>query len=280
MADVLVTGAHGFIGGCLVPLLRAAGHRVTAVDLGAGDVADPATWSAFPAADVVVHLAGQSVVPESWREPETFLRGNVLGALGALGYCRERGSALVFPSTYLYGAPESLPVAEGAPLHPASPYALSKKLAEDACAFYARHFDVPVTVLRPFNVYGPGQSKRFLIPWVVEQVKRGPEIHVLDLEPKRDYIHVDDLAEVMRLVVERPAPFRVLNVGTGESHSVAEVVALLQELAGTDYPVLSTEDRRRVEVLDCRADVSAAARELDWRPRITLREGLRQVLDA
>lgn len=280
MAEVLVTGASGFIGSWLVPLLIEGGHRVTAVDETAGDVADESTWDSFPRAEVVVHLAARSFAPDSWAEPSRFLRDNLLGVQGALEYCRGHGARLVFPSTYLYGRPVRLPVAESAEVVASSPYALSKKLGEDVCEFYARHFGVDVTILRPFNVYGPGQSDHFLIPFVVGQLKAGSSIRVKDLDPKRDYVYVTDLVEAIRRVVERPAGFRVLNVGSGESHSVAEIIEILQRLAGTSLPVVSAGERRPAEVMDCRADISAARRELGWAPVVPLEDGLRRVLDG
>src|SRR5437867_2388335 len=188
MDRVLVTGASGFIGSHLVPRLRDEGHEVIEANRKTGDVADESMWRSFPAVDVVVHLAGRSFVPDSWADPGAFMRTNLLGTVAALGYCRARRARLVFPSSYLYGTPERLPVPETAPLVAKNPYALSKKLAEDACAFFANSFGVGVTILRPFNVYGPSQSDDFLIPAVVKQAISCLEIRVKDIAPRRDYV--------------------------------------------------------------------------------------------
>lgn len=278
MASVLVTGARGFIGAHLLPVLEAAGHAVVGLGREAGDVADAATWVRLARHDVVVHLAARSFVPDSWKNPAAFLRNNLLGSVGALNYCRTHTSRLIFLSSYLYGNPATLPIAESAPLVATNPYALSKKLCEEACAFYARGFGTDVTILRPFNVYGPGQPEHFLIPSIVRQLSEGNAIRVMDLEPKRDYVYVGDLAEAVALAIARPSRFSVLNIGTGQSHSVAEVIDTLQRLKRTALPVTSTAERRPDEILDCRADITAARSTLGWAPRVTLEEGLSRIL--
>lgn len=280
MARVLITGARGFVGAHLIPVLEAAGHEVIGVNSAAGDVSDDATWALLPKSDVVVHLAGKTFVPDSWKDPGSFLRSNLLGTVGALNYCRTHASRLVFLSSYLYGNPAMLPIAESAQLVATNPYALSKKLAEEACGFYAEHFGVNVTILRAFNVYGPGQPGHFLIPSIVRQLSHGESVRVMDLEPKRDYVYVGDLAEAIELTIERPRRFNVLNIGTGESHSVAEVIDAIQQLKRTNLPVTSAGERRPDEILDCRADISAARREIGWSPRVMLDEGLRRILGS
>ena len=274
MSRILVTGASGFIGRQLTPHLQGAGHEVVAVTGSDGNVSERATWDALPATDVVVHLAARSFVPASWDDPAAFVEVNVLGTVHALEYCRQHGAALVFLSSYMYGAPERLPIREDAPLAAQNPYALSKKLAEEACRFYAERFGIPVTVLRPFNVYGPGQALPFLIPFIIGQVETGGGIRVKDLEPRRDYVYVGDLVEAITAAVAQPRGFRVLNVGSGESVSVADLIAIIQETWGTSLPVSSEGVRRKDEIMDTIADVTAAACELGWRPRVSLRDGL------
>jgi nucleoside-diphosphate-sugar epimerase len=274
MSRVLVTGPTGFIGKHLVPRLRAEGHEIVEAGRTAGDTADQATWKRLPPADVVVHLAAKSFVPESWDAPGLFVRTNLLGTVEALEYCRAHGARLVFPSSYLYGDVVRQPIAETTTLAATNPYALSKKLAEEACEFYADRFSIQTTILRPFNIYGPGQSDTFLIPAIVKQVNAGKEIHVKELEPRRDYVYVIDVIEAMVKAMARAGGFGVFNVGSGTSYSVSELIQTIQEVWGTDLPVCSDGVRRPGEIMDTVADIARARQQLGWTPRFTLREGL------
>lgn len=274
MSRILVTGATGFIGTQLVPRLRADGYEVIEAGRASGDTADQATWKRLPPTDIVVHLAAKSFVPDSWDHPGLFVRTNLLGTVEALEYCRAHGARFVFPSSYLYGDVLRQPIAEGTTLVAKNPYALSKKLAEEACQFYADRFSIQTTILRPFNIYGPGQSDTFLIPTILNQLKAGKEIHVKDLEPRRDYVYLVDVIEAMVKAVARAGSFGVFNLGSGTSHSVSELIQTIQDVWGTDLPVRVDGLRRQGEVMDTVADISRAQRDLGWTPRFTLRKGL------
>lgn len=274
MRKVVVTGASGFIGRHLVPHLAGAGYEVIALSSASGDVAEPATWKELPAADAVVHLAARSFVPESWEEPGAFLRTNLGGTVEALEYCRRQRSRLVFLSSYLYGDASTLPIAETSPLVAKNPYALSKKLAEEACQFFAEHCRVDLTMLRPFNIYGPGQSEMFLVPAILKQLTDRQEVRVRDLAPRRDYVYVLDVVDAIVRAVTHEGGCGVLNIGSGVSHSVAQLIETMQQVWGTDLPVRSDGVRRKGEIMDTVADVSRAEAILGWRPRYTLRQGL------
>lgn len=279
MSKVLVTGASGFIGQHLVPSLRDVGHEVLAASSASGDVADERTWSSYPQADVVVHLAGKAFVPASWDNPAAFIRCNLLGTVGALDYCLRHNARLVFISSYLYGRPTVLPIPETAVLRANNPYALSKKLAEDACRFYAHSLGAKITILRPFNVYGCGQSDSFLVPSIIRQVATSDRVRVKDLEPKRDYVYVDDVVRAIISATDRQGEFSVFNVGSGESHSVQELIRIVQHVMGTDLPVVSDAQRRKDEVMDTIADITQAKLHLGWVPQWTLLEGVKQMVE-
>jgi GDP-4-dehydro-6-deoxy-D-mannose reductase len=278
MTKVLVTGATGFIGSHLIPKLRCKKHEVFTANTRSGDIADTSTWSAFPDAEIVVHLAGRTFVPDSWIDPGGFLQTNLGGTICALNYCRERKARLIFLSAYLYGVPERLPIPEGARLKANNPYALSKKLAEDACRFYSDYYGINITVLRPFNIYGPGQDSKFLIPSIIEQVLRGVTLEVKDLEPKRDYLYIEDLTAAFLSAIEKPQRFDIFNIGSGTSHSVGEVIALIQNIAKKNLPVYSEEKRRQEEIMDTRADITRAREILGWSPHWSLPEGCASIL--
>ncbi len=280
MARLLVTGASGFIG---VPLVHAleADHEIKALRRADGDIALPETFARVGKVDHVFHLAGRSFVPDSWRDPASFVNTNVGGTTAVLDFCKEVGASITFVSAYVYGQPDRLPIDETHPVRPNNPYAMSKYLAEQVSAFYASQFGVRVTIVRPFNIYGPRQAGHFLIPTLVHQLKQGGPIRVLDLAPRRDYLHVDDLVD---LLVRTSAPAEpgaaVVNAGSGKSISVGELVKMLQNIAGTSLEVLSDNRPRHEELDDVRADVSKARDCFGWKPRTSLEDGLRQLLTS
>ncbi len=279
MTRYLVTGASGFIGTHLVRALAAAGAEVTAVGRTDGDVADDATWARFPDVDVVIHLAGKSFVPDSWLDPTGFMRSNLLGTVAALNFARLHRARLVYLSSYLYGNPRALPIPETAATGANNPYALSKTLAETACKFFADSFGVPVRILRPFNVYGPGQSSSFLIPLILRQVTEGVAIRVKDLEPRRDYVYVADVVRAILSASRMESPFEVFNVGSGVSHSVKELIDMIQAVWDTQLPVAADGERRKDEIMDTVADIAHAKRLLNWQPAWSLAAGLAEMRD-
>jgi nucleoside-diphosphate-sugar epimerase len=258
----------------LVPALQDKGHRVHAVRRLDGDVAEPATWQGYPDADVVVHLAANNFVPASWQAPWAVLRENVLGAVAALDYCRERGSRLILPSSYMYGNPDRLPVTEDAPVRVNNPYALSKSLAEQVCQFYSMSFGVGTIIMRLFNVYGPGQGDDFLIPTIIRQLHAGDEIRLQDLTPRRDFVYVLDVVDAISRAIAAGGSFVTINIGSGESHSVRDLVETIQRVWGTALPLRSDEAARPAEIMDTVADISRAAEQLGWKPRYDLLHGV------
>jgi GDP-4-dehydro-6-deoxy-D-mannose reductase len=178
----------------------------------------------------------------------------------------------------MYGNPEFLPIPETAKLEASNPYALSKKLAEEACRFYSNSHSLDITVLRPFNVYGTGQPTDFLIPSIISQIKNSDSILVKDLEPKRDYVYIDDLVFAIITAIQSLKGYKAYNIGSGISYSVAELIDILQELAGTSLPVFSAMERRKDEIMDTVADISLAKKELRWYPKTNLKRGLKELL--
>lgn len=280
MKRVLVTGSRGFVGSALKKRLLSEGYEVLEMDAD-NDVAAPASFSRLEEARPahVFHLAGKTFVPESWQDPLAFYNTNVTGTMNVLDFCRRNGASLTYVSAYLYGVPERLPIPEDAPIRPNNPYAHSKYLAEQLCEFYAREFNVRTTVVRPFNVFGPGQAERFLIPFIIRQAIEENEIRVKDLAPKRDYVYIDDLVDALVVSMGSKEGFAVYNVGSGYSVSVGEVISAVQDALGTDKPVVSENEVRKNEINDVVADISKAARGLGWRPAHSFKEGVKKIIE-
>lgn len=277
MTSVLVTGAAGFIGRALVSALRANDFTVVEFDHRRGDVASPAFWDNAPKVDHVIHLAARSYVPDSWKAPSDFVSANVLGTARAAQFCADRGTHLVYMSGYLYGVPQRLPIGEDHPLSPNNPYALSKMLAEELCRFHGKSHGLPVTILRPFNIYGVGQRDDFLIGTVLNDIRRGDVIRVKDLVPRRDYLFLDDLVEGILLCLPAPAGTRVFNFGSGVAYSVKDVIDIAQRVAGTHLPVKSEDAPRPHEIPGTLADIARAGAVLGWTPRTSFEDGLKAI---
>jgi len=275
---ILVTGATGFVGTHLVAALRRQGRSVLTHSSADGDIARCAL--PFDDAAHVFHLAGRSFVPDSWESPRAFYDVNVVGTANVLEFCRRRRVPLTYVSSYVYGIPRSLPIGEDHPVQALNPYSHSKILAEESVRYFVSQFGVQASIVRPFNVYGPHQDERFIIPTIVRQAV-DPDIEritVRDLRPKRDFIHVRDLVSLLMATLTRPAG-GTYNAGSGRSIGIPEIVREVNAAAARSKTVHATGEERPEEVLDVVADVSRAKRDLSWEPRVTFSEGLRETVE-
>jgi GDP-4-dehydro-6-deoxy-D-mannose reductase len=279
MSKILVTGASGFVGKYLCAQLMKQGYEVVAVSSNHGDISLVKTWEQFPPTNAVIHLAARTFVPESWKHPDLFLATNTLGTLRALAYCKKHQAKMIYISSYLYGNAKTQPINEEAPVFTPNPYALSKKTAEEYCKLYADSYGVKVIILRPFNIYGSNQNPSFLIPEIIHQVLNNQSVHVKDLVPKRDYLYIDDFIESIVQCLDLNDS-TIFNIGSGTSYSVKEIIDMVQTIAGTNYPVTSSNETRTAEIMDTIADISKAERVLNWRPQISMMQGLQKVIET
>ena len=301
---VLVTGAGGFIGSHLTETLLREGARVRAflrytsrnrqgllseiplpfrenLELYFGDLRDQeSVKGAFPDVEAVFHLGALIGVPYSFLHPREVMENNTLSIMNILSAALEHKTSrvVVTSSSEVYGSAQRLPMDENHPLHPQSPYAASKVACDALALSYFHSFNLPVTVLRPFNTYGPRQSLRAVIPTVIVQALRGEPLRLGSLSPRRDFTFVED---TVRGFIDSSLSPRVLGkavvLGNGESHSVGEVVELVQELVGRTLEVTTEERRIRPgtsEVTELLAGASLAGELLGWTPKVDLREGL------
>lgn len=276
---ILVTGADGFVGKYLTAALAAENHDVVTFDVSDGDIAS--AMLDFTGLEHVFHLAALTFVPHSWKNPKEFYRVNVMGTENVLELCRKNACAMTFMSTYVYGQPQYLPIDERHPIAPNSPYNHSKYLAEQLCLFYDENFGVQATIFRPFNIYGPGQSKQFLIPQIVIQLldNSASQIQLKSLAPKRDYVYIDDLVRALMFSLETNST-EIYNIAGGISVSVGEIAELAMEVSGIRKPVIGAGEERKNEVMDICGDAGKAERKLRWQARQSLKDGLSMILKA
>lgn len=303
---VLVTGATGFIGSRLVERLVSLGAEVRAfvhynsrsdygliellpkdvqdaIEIAPGDLKDgDGVRRAVKGCDIVFHLGALIAIPYSYRNPNDFVQANVAGTANVLNAALEHGVArLVHTSTSeTYGTAQYQPIDEKHPLVGQSPYSASKIGADKLAESYYLSFDLPVATIRPFNTYGPGQSARAVIPTIISQALEGDTIRIGATDPKRDFNYVDDTVAGFLAVAEHDSALgEVVNVGSGRTVSIAEVIGLVAKILGKELKVVTDSARIRPsksEVGLLLADTRKAERLLGWRPDMPLEEGLRR----
>ena len=270
---VLVTGADGFIGSHLTEHLVRLGADVRAfvyynsfnswgwldesppdvkrsLDVFAGDIRDPhGVRTAMRGCDVVLHLAALIAIPYSYHSPDTYVDTNVKGTLNVLQAARDLGVARVVhtSTSEVYGTARFVPITEEHPLQGQSPYSASKIGADQMALSFHRSFATPVTVIRPFNTYGPRQSARAVIPTIITQLLAGArEIRLGALHPTRDFNFVRDTVRGFVEVARCDAAVGdVVNIGSGFVISIGDTARLIADVMGRDVAVRCDDERLR-----------------------------------
>lgn len=305
--SVLVTGAGGFIGSHLTEALVKAGARTRAMvrysstghrgwleqsdlkdemEIVAGDVREvDSVRTALKGIEVVFHLAALIAIPYSYVSPSSYVSTNIGGILKLLQEALSAGvSRVVHTSTSeVYGTAQQIPIAEEHPLQAQSPYSATKIGADKLAESFYRSFALPVSIVRPFNTYGPRQSARAIIPTIMTQALENKPIHVGNVAPTRDFNFVEDTVRGFMLNAgSESAVGRVINLGSGKEISIGELAKLICCLAGVECQIVQDEQRIRPsgsEVERLCADNRLAGELLGWRPHVGLREGLQKTLD-
>lgn len=301
---VVVTGAAGFIGSHLVERLLELGADVRAfvrynsrndagflaplagqVQIVPGDIRDPeAVREALEGSSAVFHLAALVGIPYSYVHPVEVFDVNARGALNVLVAARDAGleRVVIASTSEVYGTARYVPIDERHPKHPQSPYSASKIAADAAAVSFHAAYALPVTIVRPFNTYGPRQSDRAIIPTIASQALTRGEIVLGNLAPTRDFTYVTDTVEGFIRVAESGAYGEEINLGRGEEVSVGDLARRITAIAGRDIPVSQAEQRLRPQASEVNRLLSdnRKARELaGWTPRVCLDEGLRRTVD-
>lgn len=307
---VLVTGADGFIGSHLTEHLIGRGCDVRALvqynslgswgwldespvevrrdlDVFAGDIRDPhGVRTAMTGCDVVLHLAALIAIPYSYHSPQTYVETNVMGTLNVVQAARDLGiERVVHTSTSeVYGTARFVPITEAHPLQGQSPYSASKIGADQIALSYHAAFGTPVSVLRPFNTYGPRQSARAVIPTIISQIAAGAQtIKLGAVHPTRDFSFVTDTVRAFEAIAECDAAVgQTLNAGSGFEISIGDTAQLLIDLMGRPVEIVTDDQRMRPEASEVErlwADSSALRALTGWTPDYGEGEGFRRGLE-
>lgn len=306
---VLITGADGFIGSHLVEEVLKQGCRVRAfvmynsfnswgwldtlskeqlsqIEIFAGDVRDPnGVKTAMKGMEVVFHLAALIGIPYSYHSPDTYVDTNIKGTLNIVQSARELGvEKVVHTSTSeVYGTAKFVPITEDHPLQGQSPYSATKIGADQIALSFYRSFNTPVSVIRPFNTYGPRQSARAVIPTVITQIANGRrKIKLGALHPTRDFNYVADTVRGFIAAAESDKSVgEVINIGSNYEISIGDTVKLISELMGCSIEIETDQVRLRPdksEVERLWADNKKAKDLLGWEPEYAGKEGLKRGL--
>jgi UDP-glucose 4-epimerase len=236
---------------------------------------------------VVLHLAALIAIPYSYVAPQSYVDTNVTGTVNILEAARfcDVSRVVVTSTSEVYGTALYTPIDEKHPLQGQSPYSASKIGADMIAESFARSFDLPVVILRPFNTYGPRQSERAVISTVIRQVLDSTcdGIRLGDLSPTRDFNFATDTAQAF-LTAGRSDGLdygRPYNAATGEAVTIGEMVELVRQITGTDKPIITEENRLRPSNSEVRLLMGDAGRlraAAGWAPRVSLRDGLAQTV--
>lgn len=262
------------------------GGIASKLDVFSGDIRDPhGVAEAMKGCDVVFHLAALIAIPFSYHSPDSYVDTNIKGTLNVLQAVRNHGAEkLVVTSTSeVYGTARYVPIDESHPFQGQSPYSATKIAADRLAESFFRSFDLPVTIFRPFNTYGPRQSARAFIPTVITQLLSGQsEIRLGNLSPTRDLNYVKDTAAGFIAAMESDATVgEEINLASGEEHSVGDVARELVSQINPRARIITEPSRLRPEkseverLLGCNKKI----RELTgWAPRVSLRQGLEETV--
>lgn len=305
---VLVTGAGGFIGSHLVETLLEMSADVIAFvrynsrnDWGAleflskeqlssltvemGDLRDAdAVRRTMKDADIVFHLGALVGIPYSYVNPREVVDVNMTGTLNILQAGVElQPERIVHTSTSeIFGTAQYVPIDEKHPINPQSPYAASKAGADFLALSFYRSFDLPVSILRPFNTYGPRQSARAVIPTIITQALTTNIVRLGNLTSTRDLTFVKDTVKGFIKLAESSVVGQTINIGSNFEISIGDLAKKIVELIGKDIEIFSEEKRKRPpksEVERLRIDNSKAKKIIGWEPTTSLEEGLRKTID-
>lgn len=307
---VLVTGADGFIGSHLTECLLEQGYEVKAftfynsfnswgwldtlpkeklnqIEIFSGDIRDPnGVYEAMKGMEQVFHLAALIAIPFSYHSPDSYVDTNIKGTLNVLQAARklDTGRVLITSTSEVYGTARYVPIDEKHPFQGQSPYSATKIGADRLAESFYRSFNLPVTIVRPFNTYGPRQSARAVIPTIITQLLAGKEIIKLGkLTPTRDFNFVKDTANgFIQISKSNQTIGEEINIATQSEISIGDLAKEIIDQINPNANIVCDEERLRPEksevdrLLGCNDKIK---RLTDWSPKYTLQQGIHETIE-
>jgi NAD dependent epimerase/dehydratase len=304
---ILVTGAGGFIGSNLVEKLIKKNFNVTALvqysvdnnygwldkidfkknkpKIITGDICDGIFVDKIcKNIDYIIHLAALISIPYSYRSPLSYIHTNILGTTNLLDSCRKNKiKHFIHTSTSeVYGSAKYVPIDENHPLNAQSPYAASKIAADQICLSFHKSFNLPVTIIRPFNTFGPRQSLRAVIPTILYQTNKKNSVQLGNINSKRDFTFVDDTVDAFILAINKKKTIgEVINLGTGHEFSIKDVLNATSKILNKRINVITTKERfrpKKSEVNRLLSNNRKAKKILGWKPKFVGKKGFLEAI--
>lgn len=253
------------------------------IEIITGDIRDyNLVYKALKDTDIVCHLAALIGIPYSYVAPESYIDTNVKGTLNVVHAARECGTMkiIVTSTSEVYGSALYVPIDENHPKQPQSPYSASKIAADAIALSYYYSFNTPVSIIRPFNIYGPRQSARAVIPTIITQIlKKNKIIELGNVTPTRDFTFVKDICDAyIKFLQTDNVAGEIINVGNSKEISIKALAEKIKDIMNSNIEIKSNAERERVEsseVSRLNADVSKAVEIIKWKPNHSLTDGLR-----
>jgi NAD dependent epimerase/dehydratase len=306
--NVLITGADGFIGSRLTEILVNQGYKVKAlsqynsfnnwgwledvnckdqIEVLTGDIRDPHYCKyIIKDVDIVFHLAALIAIPYSYVAPDSYVDTNIKGTLNICQAAKEDGNVRVIhtSTSEVYGTAQYVPIDENHPLQPQSPYSATKIAADAMAMSFYNAFNLPVTIARPFNTYGPRQSARAVIPTIITQIANGvKEIKLGDVTPTRDFNYVDDTCRGFIALAECDGSIgQTVNIGSNFEISIGDTLNIIKGLMDSDVKFVVDEDRIRPsksEVFRLWCDNMKIKKLTGFESKVDINQGLQQTID-
>ncbi len=305
---VLVTGADGFIGSRLTEILVKKGYQVKAlsqynsfndwgwledvdckdkIEILTGDIRDPHYCKhIMRGTDIVFHLAALIAIPYSYVAPDSYVDTNIKGTLNICQAAKENGNIRVIhtSTSEVYGTAQYVPIDENHPMQAQSPYSATKIAADAMAMSFYNAFELPVTIARPFNTYGPRQSARAVIPTIITQIANGSaEIKLGDVTPTRDFNYVDDTCRGFIALAKCDKSIgQTVNIGSNFEISIGDTLNIIKELMDSDVKFIVDNQRIRPEkseVFRLWCDNSKIEKLTGFKSEVDIRQGLQRTID-
>ncbi len=303
MKKILITGGCGFIGSNLTEYFLKKKYKVIVLDkynfqnnwgwlektkhknleIKLGDIRDyDFVNKSMKGINSVIHLAALIGIPYSYVSPLAYIQTNIIGTYNVLESCYSNKikNIVITSTSEVYGSSKYEPMDEGHPTFSQSPYAATKKSADELAISYFNSFKLPIKIIRPFNAYGPRQSPRAIIPNIIYQLinKKIKIVKIGNLKPKRDYTHVSDLCDAYHKILKSNKFGEIFNVGSGENISIIDLYYKISKMLKIKKTLKVQNERKRIkgsEVESLKCDSTKISNYLNWKPKIKFSTGLK-----